>query len=142
MSILGIDISNSKTATIVLAAIIVFIVVGLLIKKRPQKKNKKYFRAQWRALQANCKERENWATAIFQADDLLVEALKSSKVKGKTTGERLVSAQNLFSDNEEVWNAHKLRTRLEDKPSTVLKKTDVKKALLAFGQAMKDLEVM
>jgi hypothetical protein len=142
MNIFSREITVESIAAIVLGLIIATIVVGLLIKMWPKKRGKPHFRKKWRALQARCKDKDQWATAIFEADDLLDEALICKKIKGKTMGERLVSAQNIFSDNDSVWSAHKLRGKLEDSPKTKLNKTDVKQSLLSFGQALKDLGVV
>jgi len=129
-------------AGIVIAVIIFVILLIIIIKKRPRRRGDKYFASRWKALQARCSDKGQWATAIFEADDLLGEALQKSKVKGKSLGERLVSAQNLFTDNDAVWFGHKLRTKLDAKPDTKLTKTDVKKALFGIRQALKDLEVL
>lgn len=142
MSIQGFNVSPEMAGAALVGLIVAVLLIIVLIKKRPKKRGKTYFRRKWRALQARCSDKATWATAIFEADDLLDEALKKKKFKGKGMGERLVSAQNMFSDNDAVWSAHKLRTKLDDKPSTTLNKTNVKKALLAFGQAMKDLGVI
>ncbi len=142
MNIFGQNITVETLAAVVLGTIIAVIVVGLLIKKWPRKRGKPHFRKKWRALQARCKDKDQWATAIFEADDLLDEALICKKIKGKTMGERLVEAQKIFTDNDAVWSAHKLKGKLEEAPKTKLNKTDVKKALMSFGQALKDLGVV
>ncbi len=134
--------TNQMLASVILGAILVFVIIGLAIKLLRGRKNQKYFTKKWKELQLNCKDKENWAKAITEADDLLGEALKRAKIRGKSKSERLVFAQKKFSDNEEVWIAHKLRTKLDDHPNTTLKKTDVKNSLIAFGRALKDLEVM
>lgn len=140
------NFANSLTveamAGIAFGSFIFIILLIILIKKRPRRRGDKYFVDKWKTLQARLSDKGQWATSIFEADDLLDEALQKSKVKGKGMGERMVSAQNLFSDNDAVWFGHKLRTRLEEKPDTKLTKTDVKKALLGFRQALKDLEVL
>lgn len=138
----GVDLIDQITAEYILGSIIVFILVVLSVRFKRGRKNHKYYSNKWKELQKNCKDKENWRLAITQADDLLAEALKTAKVKGETTGERLVSAQKIFSENEEVWIAHKLRVKLDEHPNSSLKKSEVKKSLLAFGRALKDLEVM
>ena len=54
-------------------------------------------------------------------------------------GERLVDAQKVFTDNDGVWYAHKLRKKVEAEPDFKLKKTDVKDALIGIRQGLKDL---
>ena len=77
--------------------------------------------------------------AVIDADKLLDEALKKRSYKGKTVGERLVSAQRDLSDNDSVWYAHKLRNRLVHEPTVRLRKTEAKNALAGFRQGLKDL---
>jgi len=77
--------------------------------------------------------------AVIDADKLFDEALKKRNYKGKTMGERLVSAQRDMSDNDAVWYAHKLRNRLVHEPTTRLRKNEAKNALAGFRQGLKDL---
>jgi hypothetical protein len=77
--------------------------------------------------------------AIVDADKLLDEALKKRHFRGKTMGERLVSAQRMISDNDAVWYAHKLRNRLVHEPNVRLKKKEAQAALAGFRQGLKDL---
>ena len=53
-------------------------------------------------------------------------------------GERLVSAQHELSANDSAWFSHKLRNKI-DADNMPLTKAEVKKALLGFWQALKDL---
>jgi hypothetical protein len=77
--------------------------------------------------------------AIIDADKLLDEALRKHRFKGKTMGERLVSAQRMISDNDAVWYAHKLRNRLVHEPNVRLKKNEARTALAGFRQGLRDL---
>ncbi|OGL35062.1 hypothetical protein A3F65_01835 [Candidatus Saccharibacteria bacterium RIFCSPHIGHO2_12_FULL_47_16b] len=101
--------------------------------------NKKYFQAKWLELLARVKTYEGMMLAIIDADRLLDEALIKKRFKGKTAGERLVSAQKALSDNDAVWYAHKLSNRLVHEPHIRLKKEEAKKALIGFKQALTDL---
>jgi len=108
--------------------------------RRPKKGlNREYFKAQWRELQKGLNKHETWPIAVIQADNLLDEALRRSRFKGKTMGERLVSAQRALSDNDSTWYAHKLRNRLVHEVDVPLQQKEVKKALVSLGQALKDL---
>lgn len=122
---------------IVLAAITYFI--SKLIKRR---RRSTAFRKKWKEIQKLCANKEEWGEAIVASDELLGKALKRKNYKGKNVGERMVAAQKIFSDNQAVWDAHKLSSKLKDHPSLKLRKTDVKTALLAFGRALKDLGVL
>jgi hypothetical protein len=79
--------------------------------------------------------------AVVEADRLLDKVLKKKKYKGKTYGERLVSAQHELTLNEEVWFSHKFAQKLiEDNPDVrTLKKKDIIRALAGFRAALRDL---
>jgi hypothetical protein len=124
----------------VIIALTVFVVVlKFALRRAPQKLKKSKFQKQWRELQQYCKDKQTWPQALIAADELLDKALIKRGFKGKKTGERLVSAQRKFTDNDDVWFAHKLTRKVQEDPETKLKETDVKDALKAFAQALKDL---
>lgn len=97
------------------------------------------FTVRWQTLQKHCVTRKTWPQAIIEADDLLCEALKKSRYKGKTGGARLVAAQRDISDNEAVWFGHKFRKQIVDMDVRTIKKQDVMEALTGFRQALRDL---
>jgi hypothetical protein len=111
-----------------------------LIKRR-KKLNVDRYTERWKDLQQNCASRKTWPQAIIDADDLLNDALKCLRYKGKNTGERLVSAQRSLSSNDTVWVGHKLRSRMEEPNIDVrkLKKKDIVIALSGFREALRDL---
>lgn len=102
----------------------------------------KKFQRRWQELQKHCATRKTWPEAIIEADDLLCEALKARRYKGKTTGERLVSAQHDLTANDLVWFGHKLRGKIVDQDVRTLKKQDILEALAGFRQALRDLGVL
>lgn len=127
-----------------LAAIIIFgvIVLALLSKFMPRRRTRldhEFFQQQWAELLARVKTPEGMVLAVVDADKLLDHALKKHHFKGKTMGERLVSAQRMISDNDSVWYAHKLRNRLVHEPNVKLKKKEAQAALAGFRQGLKDL---
>lgn len=97
------------------------------------------FQERWKELQRLLAHKEQWGEAIIAADKLLDEALRKLHYKGKTTGERMVSAHKMFSDIDGVWFGHKLCTRLKSEEPPKLKKADVRDALMGIGQALKDI---
>ncbi len=99
----------------------------------------KRFQQKWVELQKQLADKEQWPTAVINADKLLDDALKKKHFGGRTMGERMVKAQRLFTDNDSVWFGHKLRNKIEDDPNAKLKEADVKGALLGIRQALKDL---
>lgn len=127
-----------------LLGIIVFglLVLWVLTRFMPRRKprlDQEYFQQKWAELLLRVKTPEGMMLSVIDADKLLDEALKKHHLKGKTMGERLVSAQRLLSDNDAVWFAHKLRNRLVHEPNIKLKQTEAKNALAGFRQGLKDL---
>lgn len=112
---------------------------AIIKRRRPSSLNTEYFSMRWKELQKLCGDKTTWPLAVIDADKLLDEALIKSKYKGKTMGERLVTAQRQLSNNDSVWFAHKLRNKLVHESNITLKESDVKDALIGFRQALKDL---
>lgn len=112
-----------------------------IFRRKPKKLKVAHFTERWITLQRHCANRKTWPLAIIEADDLLDEALKKCRYKGKTPGERLVAAQHDLSSNDTVWVGHKLRNRLSQGEIDVrkLKKKDMVIALAGFRQALRDL---
>jgi hypothetical protein len=108
-------------------------------RRRPRKLKTKKFQEGWQDLQKYCATRKTWPQAIMAADDLLSDALKQKRYKGKTTGERLVAAQHDLSANDMAWFGHKLRDKIVDQDVRTLKKQDILEALAGFRQALRDL---
>lgn len=127
-------------AAIVLALGVLLAVVAtvLIIRRRRPKFDTVFFESEWKALQANLRDKSTWPVAVIEADKLLDTVLKSRKYKGKTMGERLVSAQHDIKNNDEVWFGHKLRNKVVHE-HIKLNKGDVKAALLGIRRALKDL---
>ena len=118
-------------------------VLGMIsfIARRTSRKglNRDYFQAKWKELQKGLNKEEAWPMAIIQADNLLNEALKKKKFKGKTMGERLVSAQKSLTDNDGAWFGHKLRNKIVHEVDIKITKKEVQKSLVGIRQALRDL---
>lgn len=119
--------------------VVVIIIAGWLTRRRPGKLDVAHFTTRWQELQKLLANKSTWPLAVINADKLLDEALKKRKYKGKTMGERLVSAQHELSSNDTVWFGHKLRNKLVHEDYDLTRKSEVKEALLGFMQALKDL---
>lgn len=126
---------------IILAGVVpVVLILGIIVfKKRPRKLRVEKFAHDWRELQGLCKDKTTWPDAILYADTLLDKALKRRKFKGKSMGERIVSAQRKISNNDQLWFAHNLAKKVKSEPAFKLKEADVKAALIGFRQALRDL---
>jgi hypothetical protein len=107
--------------------------------RMPKRLKNDYFVAQWKELQALCRDKKSWPKALEDADKLLDRALKKRKFKGRRMGERLVSAQRILTDNDNVWFAHNLYKKVASDQKFKLKESDVKDALIGFRQALRDL---
>ena len=122
------------------ASVFVLLIVGLLVRKyKPRKIKTEQCTNRWQVLQKHCADKKTWYLAVTDADRLLDDVLKRRHYKGKTTGERLVSAQHDFTNNESLWFGHKLYNRIQDDGTTKLSKQDTLEALGGFRQALKDL---
>jgi hypothetical protein len=121
------------------AALLLVIIVIVVRRRRPRTLNMDKFTERWRDLQKNCADKKTWPIAIVEADDLLADALKLRRFKGKNTGERLVAAQHSLTNNESVWFGHKLRNQIVNEDLKKLRKQDVLEALSGFRQALRDL---
>lgn len=106
-----------------------------------RKLNQKKVQQKWLELTKKCVSRKTWPEAIKLADELLDTVLKKKGYKGKTTGERLVSAQHDMSYNEEIWYSHKFAQKIKEIKIDVrtFKKKEVVKVLAGFRQALRDL---
>lgn len=114
-------------------------VLAVVLLRRPKKLKATYFSNSWKELQGYCKDRATWPQALEVADQLLDKALRKRKFKGRSMGERMVSAQRTFTDNDTAWFAHNLHKKIIADPNLKLKETDVKDALVGFRQALRDL---
>ncbi len=130
-----------ETIAAILAATLLAAAAAVVILLRiPKKLKTDQFMTKWKELQAFCRDKKTWPDALSEADKLLDKALKKRKFKGKTMGERLVSAQKLFSDNDSTWYAHNLYKKVvANDPKLRLKESDVRDALIGFRQALRDL---
>ena len=124
---------------IVLGLLVLFILAKVSGKKIRRGLNREYYEKRWQELLGRVKTDDGMVLAVIDADKLLDEALKRRGFKGKTMGERLVSAQRSISDNDAVWYAHKLRNRLVHEPDVKLKKKEAQNALSGFRIGLKDL---
>lgn len=110
-----------------------------LYKRVPRRLNQEKYQAKWQELQKLLKDKEAWPEAIVAADSLLNKALQQRRYKGKKMGERIVAAQRKLSDNDAVWYAHNLAKDILEDPDIKLTEKEVKKALVGFRQALRDL---
>ncbi len=131
--------STLNTAGFVAVALLILVGLYLIQRRLPRRPKQPYFIAHWKELQAFCKDKTTWTKALLEADKLLDKALKKRRYSGKSMGERMVSAQRSFSQNDAVWAAHNLCKKIIATPHLKLRETDVKRALVGFRQALRDV---
>jgi len=105
-------------------------------RNRFGEKDREYIRINWNIVFSEAKS--NPVKSILDADKLLDYALSRKGIKG-SVGEKLKSkGDDLFSDINGVWNAHKLRNRIAHEISSVSEK-EVSRALSSYKRALNDL---
>lgn len=124
---------------VIIGVLIALVIASIVFKKRPRKLKTEKYTEEWQAIQVMCKDKANWPSLLTQADELLDKALKRRRMKGKTMGERLVSAQRLFTNNDDVWFAHNYVKKIISGDVKRPKESDVKDALIGFRQALRDI---
>lgn len=124
---------------IAVSTLVGLVVLVFVYRQIPKRLKRKKFTFEWKKLQSYCRDPSTWADAIKTADKLLDQALKKRKFKGRSMGERMVSAQHKFSDNDSLWYAHNLCKKLKADADLKLNQDQVKDALVGFRQALRDL---
>ena len=101
-------------------------------------------RVHWSDVEAHLAQESTRALAVSEADKLLDAALQVHKVAGSTMGERLKSAENLFSHSlyQRIWDAHKLRNHLAHEMGATVSAAEAQQAVGAFREAMGNLGVL
>ncbi len=131
---------------IVTTSLVFILIVGailLAVRKLKLRRNQpQRFREKWLNIQRLCASKETWILAVINADKLLDNALKEKHIKGRSMGERLVSAQRRFKDNDSVWYAHNLAKKLLNDSDLSIREAEAKKSLLGVRQALGDLGIL
>lgn len=136
---------SNPAVLFLLIAVLLLAVVGVVYLVFSSKGNTKLnvarFQTKWLEIE-NSVSRNNeasWQLAILNADKLLDQALRESRYNGTTMGERMKSAQKVWSNANYVWGAHKVRNRLAHETDVKLSYDITLRSLSAFKQALKDL---
>ena len=132
----------SRYILISIGGLVVLVILILILKRRKNRIKPEYFKQKWQDLQKLCANRDSWPMALLDADGLLDEALKKRRFKGKSMGERMVSAQRDFSDNDTLWFAHNMAKKVAAESIKRLRESDVKKSLVGIRQGLRDLGVL
>lgn len=132
---------NRQTIVMVILVILLFLLIYLAsyLARRGLGLNRRYYQKKWQEVLHLSKLSTGSQLAIIEADKLVDEVLKRRYFKGKTMGERLVSASKVLKDQDAVWSAHKLRNRLVHETRASFSKKQLQIALDGFQKALKDL---
>jgi hypothetical protein len=131
-----------KDIELVAAGIVLVVLLFILYKVRTRKLKVNYYQIKWQRLQKLCSDKKTWYRAVIDADELLDEVLRKQHMRGRSTGERLVSAQRRLTNNDAVWFGHKLKKRIKEEDFKKLNKKDAIQALAGFRQALMDLKAL
>lgn len=141
---------NGNLATIfILVAVLLGAIVGVILLILSQrsgmaKLNVSRYQTKWLEIE-NSLSRDaasSWQLAILNADKLLDQALKESRFKGETMGERMKSANKVWKNANHVWTAHKIRNQLAHETDVTLTYETTLRSLAAFKQGLKDLKAI
>lgn len=92
---------------------------------------------------ANAGQESSWRMAVIEADKFFDEVLRRLGYSGETFNERLTQVHPSEIENiNDVWNAHRIRNSLSHDTNFKLSEGEAKKAVIAYENAMKDLEVI
>ncbi len=136
---------DSPAQIFLLTAVLMAALGGVMLlvfsNRRLTQLNKEHYQAKWLSIEHGLDE-SNPATyplTFMNADKLVDHALRERRIKGKTMGERMKSANNMWSNANYIWNAHKIRNRLAHEADATVDYDTTRRALVAYKQALKDL---
>lgn len=136
---------DNTAGIFLLVAVLLVALVGVVYlvfsAKNGPKLNVEKYQAKWLAIE-NSVSRDSepsWHLAILNADKLLDQALRERHIHGKTMGERMKSAQKMWSNANHVWGAHKIRNHLAHETDASVNYETTLRALSAYKQGLKDL---
>lgn len=130
---------------LILAAVLLAAVVGVVYLifagKNSAKLNVERYQTSWLAIENSVSRQTpaGWQVAIMDADKLVDQALRERNVRGKTMGERLKSADKLWSNSHYIRGAHKVRNQVAHDVNVQVTYEITLRSLSAFKQALKDL---
>lgn len=124
-------------AFVLLDLIFIGFVLYMRKKKKLSERDKAYFIDQWQKIKTD----KDYVHAVMGADKLLDWLLAKRGYSG-SLGQKLKAANNLFTDINGVWSAHKLRNKLAHELDANISYKEAKRALNNFEKAFKDLGLL
>lgn len=119
---------------------IAFLVLMALTRRPSKHLDQQKYREQWLKISNSItSDVGTQELAIINADKLLDQALRERGVPGETMGDRMKTAKSFFSNNNNIWTAHKLRNRIAHENTAKLNPVVMHKAMSAYKAALKDV---
>lgn len=126
-------------AVVLLLGIVLFAI--LTLKQKSTILDKEKYRSLWleieNSLDAN--NQQSFQMTVLNADKLLGQALEELGVRGNTMGERMKMFGKGFSNQDQIWQAHKIRNKIAHEADVKLTIKQVHAVLKCFKQALKDV---
>ncbi len=125
---------------ILLVAAALFVTMALT-KKSGRTMDVAKYQSRWMSIESSLKNGEpaTYPLSILNADKLVDAALRDRGMAGQTMSERMKAAQNIWSNADHVWGAHKIRNRIAHEPDAEVTYEIAARSLAAYKQALKDL---
>jgi hypothetical protein len=125
-------------AIISIGGLLLLIIV--ITRNGPRVLEKATYRSKWLAIESALGSDEaSRHVAIMKADALLDRALRERGIRGATMGERMNQAKPLFSNNNAIWAAHKIRNKIAHEDDITIQDKTARQSLKAFKIALKDV---
>lgn len=129
-----------------MSALIVITLFGMAMfagiyfaQRRVSNVDREFFESQWASIESMSQNESGWVQSIIEADKLMDEALKQNHYSGKTTAERMVSANRAFSNPNSIWRSHKIRNKVVHETRVKLRQQHVSSTLRGYKKALRDL---
>lgn len=85
----------------------------------------------------------SWRQAVIDADKFFDDIMNKLGYSGDTFSDRLKQVHTTEVQNlDAIWNAHRVRNSISHDVDFILSQDDARRAVGAYEQAMKDLDVM
>lgn len=128
-------------AVVLLLGIVLFAI--LTLKQKSTILDKEKYRSLWLEIENNLDtttdNQHSFQMTVLSADKLLGQALEELGVPGGTMGERMKAFGKGFSNQDQVWQAHKIRNKIAHESNVKLTLKQVHAVLKCFKQALKDV---
>lgn len=153
--------SDLKIITIIYTAILFIAVILTVINARPkkiikeaeeslksilaEKKGAEEYGGKWQEILKLLEGREesSWRQAVIEADKFFDEIMRRLGYSGENFGERLKQIHATEVRNlDAIWDAHRVRNSLSHDIGFKLSQDEARRAVGAYEQAMRDLEVI